>query len=188
MHGISADDIDIVINTHMHIDHCANNHLFKNARYIVPAEEIGYLKTLFSSSKEEAECFFRMLYPSLNERFIKTYVKLLFASKNAVDWMFFHPNVQRVSGDMFLTNHIQLITTYGHCPGHICVVVENDENEFHCISGDILIDPQDDVNQDGVQHIVSDKQALMESKKKLKSMVSYVFPGHGNSFNASVAI
>jgi glyoxylase-like metal-dependent hydrolase (beta-lactamase superfamily II) len=33
--GLSADDIDYIINTHEHFDHCANNYLFKNAKKLI---------------------------------------------------------------------------------------------------------------------------------------------------------
>ena len=40
--GLRASDIDIIINTHLHWDHCFNNHLFPNARILVQAEELRY--------------------------------------------------------------------------------------------------------------------------------------------------
>jgi len=36
---IQPEDIDIVINTHLHFDHCTNNHLFGNAEWIVQRKE-----------------------------------------------------------------------------------------------------------------------------------------------------
>jgi hypothetical protein len=40
--GLKASDIDIIVNTHLHWDHCFNNHLFPNARILVQAEELRY--------------------------------------------------------------------------------------------------------------------------------------------------
>ncbi len=37
--NLAPDNIDIVINTHLHGDHTGNNALFKNARFIVHANE-----------------------------------------------------------------------------------------------------------------------------------------------------
>ncbi len=34
-HGLKPEDIDYIINTHEHFDHCANNHLFGNAKKLV---------------------------------------------------------------------------------------------------------------------------------------------------------
>jgi N-acyl homoserine lactone hydrolase len=40
--GISCDDIRTVILTHLHWDHCFNNHLFPKARFLVQKDEIQY--------------------------------------------------------------------------------------------------------------------------------------------------
>jgi N-acyl homoserine lactone hydrolase len=40
--GYEPEDIDIVVNTHLHFDHCGNNRLFPNAKFIVQAEEFRY--------------------------------------------------------------------------------------------------------------------------------------------------
>ncbi len=39
---LSLDDIDIVINTHLHDDHCGNNMLLQKARFYVHPEEIAF--------------------------------------------------------------------------------------------------------------------------------------------------
>lgn len=36
--GLEQSDIDFIINTHSHPDHCANNHLFRRAEIIFPAD------------------------------------------------------------------------------------------------------------------------------------------------------
>lgn len=36
--GLEGSDIDIIVNTHSHPDHCANNHLFRRAEVIFPAD------------------------------------------------------------------------------------------------------------------------------------------------------
>ncbi|MEU6644079.1 N-acyl homoserine lactonase family protein [Saccharomonospora sp. NPDC046836] len=40
--GVNPDDVDIVVNTHLHWDHCSNNHLFRNAEILVQRAELGY--------------------------------------------------------------------------------------------------------------------------------------------------
>jgi N-acyl homoserine lactone hydrolase len=37
--GLSPEDIDILVNTHSHPDHCANNHLFSTARLLAPEDK-----------------------------------------------------------------------------------------------------------------------------------------------------
>lgn len=40
--GLSVDDIHIVINTHLHDDHCGNNSVFTNAQFFVCKEEVDF--------------------------------------------------------------------------------------------------------------------------------------------------
>lgn len=42
--GLAPADIDYVINTHLHDDHCGNNMLFKKARFFAHREEISFCK------------------------------------------------------------------------------------------------------------------------------------------------
>lgn len=40
--GLTPDDIDIVLNTHLHDDHCGNNGLFLGAKFYVHKLELGF--------------------------------------------------------------------------------------------------------------------------------------------------
>ena len=40
-HGLEPADIGIVVNSHLHFDHCGNNRLFPQARIIVQREELA---------------------------------------------------------------------------------------------------------------------------------------------------
>ncbi|MER8073018.1 N-acyl homoserine lactonase family protein [Streptomyces sp. NPDC094034] len=40
--GVRPADVDLVVNTHLHWDHCSNNHLFPNAEIVVQRAELGY--------------------------------------------------------------------------------------------------------------------------------------------------
>jgi len=44
VHGLTPDDIDIVLNTHLHDDHCGNNSLFRNARFCVHSQELAFCR------------------------------------------------------------------------------------------------------------------------------------------------
>ena len=42
--GLSTEDIDIVINTHLHDDHCGNNALFPRATFYAHRDEIAFCR------------------------------------------------------------------------------------------------------------------------------------------------
>lgn len=39
--GVDPKEIDIVVLTHLHFDHCGNNELFENATFVVQRDELG---------------------------------------------------------------------------------------------------------------------------------------------------
>ncbi|WP_049746143.1 N-acyl homoserine lactonase family protein [Mycolicibacterium goodii] len=39
---VSADEVDLVVNTHLHWDHCSNNDAFRNAEILVQRAELDY--------------------------------------------------------------------------------------------------------------------------------------------------
>ncbi|MFI7171280.1 N-acyl homoserine lactonase family protein [Rhodococcoides fascians] len=40
--GVNPADVDLVINTHLHWDHCSNNNVFENAEIILQEKELAY--------------------------------------------------------------------------------------------------------------------------------------------------
>ncbi len=40
--GLTPEDIDIVVNTHLHDDHCGNNHLFTKAKFYIQKKEVEF--------------------------------------------------------------------------------------------------------------------------------------------------
>jgi len=42
--GLTPDDVDIVINTHLHDDHCGNNALFEKATFYTHRDEIAFCR------------------------------------------------------------------------------------------------------------------------------------------------
>jgi|KBSSwiStaDraftv2_1062776.scaffolds.fasta_scaffold17177_3 N-acyl homoserine lactone hydrolase len=49
--GLTADDIDVVVCSHMHIDHCGCNVFFKNATVVCHARELEAARAADSESK-----------------------------------------------------------------------------------------------------------------------------------------
>ena len=40
--GVRPSDITLVVNTHLHFDHCGNNRLFPGAKFLVQTDEVRY--------------------------------------------------------------------------------------------------------------------------------------------------
>jgi glyoxylase-like metal-dependent hydrolase (beta-lactamase superfamily II) len=104
-HGFKPQDINIVVNTHLHFDHCGNNALFPHAKFIIQAEEYDYA-----------------LKP---ERFQEAaYAKELFD---------FKANLQLIHEEFMLSDEISLVPTPGHSIGHQSVIIKTaDRNYVYC--------------------------------------------------------
>ncbi len=93
--GLSPDDISMVINTHLHVDHCGNNRLFKNAKFIVQDSELKYAYN--------------------PDRFQKGgYIEELFQGLDFTT----------VNGDSEIVSGVTVLLTSGHTPGHQSIVID----------------------------------------------------------------
>ncbi len=113
--GLSPDQIDIVINTHMHYDHIGNNRLAKNALFYVSQAEYA---AAYAPIKCQAKLYenTRHLYDS-----------------QAVDpfaWRFINSVTDVAPG-------VRIIPTPGHTNGHLSVLVKTKEGTL-CVSGDAV--------------------------------------------------
>jgi glyoxylase-like metal-dependent hydrolase (beta-lactamase superfamily II) len=104
-HRIKPEDITLVINTHLHFDHCGNNALFSNAKFYVQAEELRYAYA--------------------PDRFQKAaYLKKFFDAN--LDYV-------PIRGKYRLTDNIVLVPTPGHSIGHQSVLIEGErKNLVYC--------------------------------------------------------
>ncbi|MBQ4425918.1 MAG: N-acyl homoserine lactonase family protein [Lachnospiraceae bacterium] len=107
--GVSPEEIEILILTHLHWDHCGNLHMFPNAQVYVQLEEI---------------------LDSINPipRFYKTYESFKYGvvppyAQQPVKWNF-------VEGDTELLPGIKLVKIPGHSAGIQGVYVETDKGPY----------------------------------------------------------
>jgi len=109
--GFNTKDVDIVINTHLHYDHCGNNEMFPQARFLVNQSELqhaknpgwwdatGYVQPLFNISK--------LRYKPLK-------------------------------GNFDVSTGVRIIPTPGHSLGHQSVLVQLENTGLLIIAGDAI--------------------------------------------------
>ena len=143
--GLKPQDIDIVVNTHLHFDHCGNNALFPGARFIAQAEELDYA-----------------LKP---ERFQEAaYIKELFD---------FKADYQLVHGEFSISDEVWLVPTQGHSIGHQSVVVKTaDRSYVYCGDAAPLRENLERRNIPGVLYC---SHHALESIDRLKAMGNAVY-------------
>lgn len=97
--GLTPEDIDIVILTHLHFDHCALSYLFTNAKFVVQRTEL--MKALYDPPTATKVFYDTSLFEDL-------------------DFMV-------VDGDVMVAEGVWAIYTPGHSPGGQSVVVDTEE-------------------------------------------------------------
>lgn len=93
---VDLSDVSIIVNSHLHFDHCGNNGLFPNAEVLVQEDELTIARSL--STKFMVPWWFD----------------------------FDGARINPVCDDVEIFTGITLVLTPGHTPGHQSLLVESD--------------------------------------------------------------
>lgn len=154
--GIDLEDIDTVILTHLHWDHCQNIDLFPNARILVHPKEIDYLKHPFRGDHNVASYFEDVLS------------KL---------------RVEPISEGTKIAKDVSVIDTPGHTKGHISVLISVEGNNL-LIAGDALPDGGT-IRRRLPYNVFWDVDDATESVEKIVASAEIFYPGHDKPFALS---
>jgi N-acyl homoserine lactone hydrolase len=144
-HGIKPEEITLVINTHLHFDHCGNNALFSNAKFYVQAEELRYA---YAPDRFQKAAYLRKFFDA------------------SLDYVL-------VRGKHQLTDNIILVPTPGHSIGHQSVLIKGArKNYVYCGDAAPLRENLEKRNIPGVLYRAD--QAL-KSIDKLRSIKNAVY-------------
>lgn len=115
--GVAPEDVDYVLCTHLHTDHVGwNTQLldgrwvptFPNARYLMPAADEAFHK------KGQSDLYLESVLPVIEAG-----------------------QAELVSGEHALGDHVRLVPTPGHTPGHVSVLVDGGSRQA-LITGDAI--------------------------------------------------
>lgn len=165
--GLTPDDIDFVINTHLHWDHCFNNYLFKGKKMYVQKKELEF-------AMNPLPC--QSLY------YESELIGMTPAFKKVMD------DFVPVDGDVSLCDGIDLVFLPSHTPGSQGVLV-NTVGGKYLIAGDAIGSYENWYGSDGYidgklphTHILPaihvDLEACQASYAKIEKLADYVLPGH----------
>ncbi|WP_242888663.1 N-acyl homoserine lactonase family protein [Actinomadura litoris] len=113
--GIEPDDIDYVVNTHLHWDHCSNNALFRNARVLVNRRELEYAINPLPIHERAYEKL-----PGLQ-----------------APWMSAWDRTEAITGEQRICPGVTVVPMPGHTPGSQGVLVEADNGRY-LLAGDAI--------------------------------------------------
>ena len=142
---LEPEDINVVINTHLHFDHCGNNRNFTNAKFYVQADELRYAYE--------------------PDRFQKvSYLQDFFDVK--VDYV-------PIRGSHKIAEDVSVLPTPGHSIGHQSVLVRKDgANYVYC--GDAA-PIRENLERRNIPGVLYRSDQALESIDKLRKIENAVY-------------
>jgi glyoxylase-like metal-dependent hydrolase (beta-lactamase superfamily II) len=185
---LAPSDVDIVINTHLHVDHCLNNALFSRAEVFMSEQEwrwtTAFYKAIFSTRDvERAATEFYPELPSyrLSPRTIRNVARLarLFWREERLG----HSNRFRWLESAALPAGLELLQTPGHTPHHVSIRVPSAGT---IIAGDAVL--AEDLDAKVKTMIPYNRAMYLRSRDAVLQSGLTIVPGHGRAFPASVPL
>jgi glyoxylase-like metal-dependent hydrolase (beta-lactamase superfamily II) len=191
--GLGPRDIDTVLTTHLHYDHCGNHLIFPNARYLASAEEYADTVTFMSSyhadnsaEKDRAAALLRGKHQVIKAYYLRSMVREVgrnLAFYNLV--LAGDPRFLLLQGSHWLTDEIEVVPTPGHTRGHVSVVAHGGFRGDHGIPQDLLVAgdalPTRVVMAEGGDreiHVAADSELYRRTRRALLERYRFVIPGH----------
>ncbi len=157
--GVDPDEVGIVINTHLHWDHCMNNKEFPNARFIVQQIELRYALEPLEWGRVGMEKI----------------------PGRTPAWYDVWHRIETVDGDVPVAPGVSTVFLPGHTPGSQGVLVEADGGRY-LIAGDCVPLYENWNGDEAAKHIpdglYTDLAAYAESFKKIEALDCVVIPSH----------
>ena len=118
--GITPADVDFVLCTHLHVDHVGWNTRLENGRWVPTFPNARYLFPAIDNAHFSVDP---------GEVYTESVLPVIAAGQ-----------VELVGSDHMLGDHISLVLTPGHTPGHVSVHIE-DQGHRAVITGDVIHSP-----------------------------------------------
>lgn len=162
-HGVDPSDIQTVIFTHLHFDHCAYGEHLPNARFFVQRQEMLWAVAPEPVPSTGYEVGFRNILPS---------------------WMKVFDRLEMLDGDVELVPGLSVLSLPGHTPGSCGVVFETVSGRYAAV-GDLVNQVENWSGSDaltGREHVAPalhfDIEACYRSFARLEEKADHVLASH----------
>jgi len=157
---IQPEEVELVIFTHLHWDHCSNMQKFSKARFIVHQKELEFALSPIPPYYRSYESPILGLVPPFSG------VKFC-----------------TMEGEEEVAPGVRVFPTPGHSPGHVSVKVDTSQGPY-VIAGDAVFD-QENLKGDPAAHLpvipigrFTNIIEMWNSLMLIKEMSAIVLPGH----------
>ena len=157
--GVDPEDVQTVIHTHLHWDHCGNNHLFPNAKFVVQKTELLYAVDPVGPNRGSYQN---------NDRICPPWAPLL-------------NRFTTVKGDVEIAAGVEVVALPGHTPGSQGVLVTTG-GERYLLAGDTCDSMKNWEGDERAAHIPSGSFTnlldYMDTFDKMERLSAQVIPSH----------
>jgi len=149
--NVVPEEIRLVVNTHLHVDHCSGNCFLPNARFLAQKTELEYARDPLPIQRP------------------------------AYDVDLSHMDLELLEGDTEIAEGVKTILTPGHSPGSQAVLIDTSKGLYviagdtitHYLSMDV---PENTSFWPGSLYV--DLKEYYESLDRLKDLGGTILPGH----------
>lgn len=146
--GVTCGQIDVVVGTHLHWDHCAGNRLFPNARIVIQEEELRAARSPFP----------------VQHGYVKEFIE--------------NVNYKVISGDVEIAPGVRTILAPGHTYGLQGVLVEAENNRYLIAGDAIGLFQSLKSDPPLISGIFVDLKLYYETLEKIMKLSAFILPGH----------
>jgi glyoxylase-like metal-dependent hydrolase (beta-lactamase superfamily II) len=184
--GLHPSDIQMVVNTHFHVDHVLNNCLFPQSEIYGSQQSYDWCCAAYSNLLDEQnwEKLSLKCYPELNQ--YNKAMELMGALRRfALRW-WDHKRLGDPSRFRWIETHplldnLEFLVTNGHVPGHASVIIHNGDQPT-IIAGDALLTREHDENV--FTMIPHNREQFQHDRARILNMGGRIIPGHDLEFSS----
>ena len=156
--GVSPLEIDTVVATHLHWDHCYNHELFPNARFLVQRKELQFAAAPYPIFANAYEAPITGMTPA----YARTKFEVL-------------------DGDLDLADGLKVVSAPGHTPGMQCLLVNTAAGAYYIAGDNVALYENLDGNRfgrpiPGVNFV--DLGEYYASLRAMLRLADHILPGH----------
>lgn len=185
--GLSALDIDYVLNTHIHPDHCGGNRFFKNAAIYFSEQDYffqrDFMNALARSGLDQTAGIIKKFYPDFNDKQVLLYSRV--AQEMAAMW--YDDMVGNTEQIHYIEREwpfhfIEPVETPGHSLQHYSFKIHAAPKPY-LITGDALTTKTSFRMYKLDFPYCYDAEAYLKSQKKIGEFSGIIIPGHDKPFD-----
>jgi glyoxylase-like metal-dependent hydrolase (beta-lactamase superfamily II) len=182
--GLCTSDVEAVITTHFHIDHVLNNSLFTGSVFYATQESHDWCCSLYSDlmDNQQWESLILKYYPQTFE-YDHAVEHLHQMRKFTLRW-WDRKRLGPRSQHRWVESHslpegLEIVVTSGHVPGHLSVIIpENDQTTV--VAGDACLSRSQDARI--LTMIPRDREQARLDRARVLALGTRIFPGHDVEF------